>query len=106
MNKSIIYHKLKPYIVGRIKKVDYLGITTEEIFSFLETEIKVEEEIDLDELKEKVNNFLLSQGEKKLLDEKSAFDIVKVYIAKRFKGHRTVDDALGNLEKLSLLYQK
>lgn len=104
MNKSIIYHKLKPYIVGRIKKVDYLGITTEEIFSFLETEIKVEEEIDLDELKEKVNNFLLSQGEKKLLDEKSAFDIVKAYIAKRFKGHRTVDDALGNLEKLSLFF--
>lgn len=104
MNKDIIYHKLKPYIVGRIKKVDYLGITTEEIFSFLETEIKVEEEIDLDELKEKVNNFLLSQGEKKLLDEKSAFDIVKAYIAKSFKGHRTVDDALSNLEKLSLFF--
>lgn len=40
MNKDIIYHKLKPYIVGRIKKVDYLGITTEEFFSFFESCVK------------------------------------------------------------------
>ena len=75
MNKDIIYHKLKPYIVGRIKKVDYLGITTEEIFSFLETEIKVEEEIDLDELKEKGFIELIWKREN---EEKREIDWTKV----------------------------
>lgn len=104
MAKGTIDNKLKSYVANRVRNFSYLGITSEEIFSFLNAEIKSDEDIDLESIKEKINEFIVNQGEKKLLDEQQASEIIKAYIIKCFKKQRTIVGALENLEKLSFFF--
>lgn len=104
MPKGTIDNKLKSYVANRVRNFSYLGITSEEIFSFLNAEIKSDEDIDLESIKEKINEFIVNQGEKKLLDEQQASEIIKAYIIKCFKKQHTIVGALENLEKLSFFF--
>ena len=104
MAKGTIDNKLKSYVANRVRNFSYLGITSEEIFSFLKAEIKSDETMDLESIKEKINEFIVNQGEKKLLDEQQASEIIKAYITRYFKKQLTIVDALENLEKLSFFF--